>query len=141
MFDNLKNLQSLKLESNNLVRLPSGVFDNLKSLQFLNLSYNWNLTCLPSIPSSVPRPLLDRKSTRDDYPACGVGVTIKQSDGATSVTEAPGEGRTDTYTLVLDTRPTGDVTITITSDRTAAATVSPAALTFTTIQLEYRNRR
>ena len=131
MFDNLKNLRFLNLESNNLVRLPSGVFDNLKSLQFLNLSYNRNLICLPSIPSSVPRPLLD-KPTRDGYPACGAGVTIKQSDGATSVTEAPGEGRTDTYTLVLDTRPTGDVTITITSDRTAAVTVSPAALTFTT---------
>ena len=130
VFDNLKNLRSLNLESNNLVRLPSGVFDNLKSLQFLDLSYNRNLICLPSIPSSVPRPLLD-KPTRDDYPTCGAGVTIKQSDGATSVTEVPGEGRTDTYTLVLDTRPTGDVTITITSDRTAAATVSPAALTFT----------
>ncbi len=131
VFDDLKSLQLLNLESNNLVSLPSEVFDNLKSLQFLNLSYNRNLTCLPSIPSSVPRPLLD-KPTRDGYPACGAGVTIKQSDGATSVTEAPGEGRTDTYTLVLDTRPTGDVTITITSDRTAAVTVSPAALTFTT---------
>ncbi len=131
VFDDLKSLQLLNLESNNLVSLPSGVFDNLKSLQFLNLSYNRNLICLPSIPSSVPRPLLD-KPTRDGYPACGAGVTIKQSDGATSVTEAPGEGRTDTYTLVLDTRPTGDVTITITSDRTAAVTVSLAALTFTT---------
>ena len=131
VFDNLKNLRFLNLESNNLVSLPSGVFDNLKSLQFLNLSYNRNLICLPSIPSSVPRPLLD-KPTRDGYPACGAGVTIKQSDGATSVTEAHGEGRTDTYTLVLDTRPTGDVTIMITSDRTAAVTVSPAALTFTT---------
>ena len=129
MFDKLTSLQYLYLYHNNLTSLPSGVFDNLTRMKKLHLRFN-NLICLPSIPSSVTT--LDLDKARGAYPACGAGVTINQSDDAASVTEAPGEGRTDRYTMVLDTRPTGDVTITITSDKTAAVTVSPAALTFTT---------
>ena len=60
----------------------------------------------------------------------GAGVTINESDGV-SVSEASGAGRTDTYTVVLDTQPTHSVTITPTSSNTAAATVS-GTLTFTT---------
>ena len=41
------------------------------------------------------------------------------------------EGATATYTVKLDTAPTGDVTVAITSDDTGAATVSPDTLTFT----------
>ena len=58
-------------------------------------------------------------------------VNVSES-GGTSVTEASGAGRTDTYTVVLATRPTHEVTITPTSDTPAAATVSPGTLTFTT---------
>ena len=58
-------------------------------------------------------------------------VTIVES-GGTSVTEASGAGRTDTYTVVLATQPTHSVTITPTSDTPTAATVSPGTLTFTT---------
>ena len=58
------------------------------------------------------------------------GVSIAQSDGSTTVTEAAA-GRTDTYTVALDTRPTSDVRITITSGNRGAATVSPATLNFT----------
>ncbi len=50
----------------------------------------------------------------------GVGVTITQSSGSTSVTENAG---TDTYSVVLDSQPTADVTITVTSDTPAAAVI------------------
>ena len=59
-------------------------------------------------------------------------VTISETDSGTSVTEATGAGRTDTYTVVLAIAPTHDVTITPTSGDTGAATVSPGTLTFTT---------
>ena len=58
-------------------------------------------------------------------------VTIVESGGTTSVSEASGAGRTDTYTVALATQPTHSVTITPTSSNTAAATVS-GTLTFTT---------
>ena len=58
------------------------------------------------------------------------GVSITQSDGSTTVTEAAA-GRTDTYTVALDTRPTSDVRITVASGNQGAATVSPATLNFT----------
>ena len=54
-------------------------------------------------------------------------VTVTESGGSTDVTEA---GATDSYTVVLDTLPSGTVTITITPD--AQITVAPAPLTFTT---------
>ena len=52
------------------------------------------------------------------------GVSIDVGDGV-AVTEGD---TTDTYTVVLDTRPTSDVTVTITGD--ADAGVSPSTLTF-----------
>ena len=54
------------------------------------------------------------------------GVTIAQSGGSTAVSEA---GATDSYTVVLKTQPTADVTITVGTD--GKTTVSPASLTFT----------
>ena len=50
---------------------------------------------------------------------------------ATSLT-AMEEGETGTYTVVLDTLPTGNVTITPVSGNTTVATVTPPSLTFTT---------
>ena len=61
----------------------------------------------------------------------GTGATINESNGSTAVTEAAGAGNTDTYTVVLDTRPSASVEIVVASDM-AAATVNPATLTFTT---------
>ena len=43
-----------------------------------------------------------------------------------TVTEAAGAGRTATYTVKLNTQPTGDVTITPSSSAESAATVSGA---------------
>ena len=105
------------------------MFDNLTSLQLLALHANYNLTCLPSIPSSVITLSLDK--ARSAYPACA-GVTVTEPDGATRVTEASGMDHTDRYTVVLDSEPTTEVTITVKSGDSGAATVSPATLTFAT---------
>ncbi len=53
------------------------------------------------------------------------GVTV--SEARITVAEPAGE---DMYTVVLNTQPAGDVEITVASDTTSAATVSPASLTF-----------
>ena len=54
------------------------------------------------------------------------GVTITQSGGNTSVVEG---GAIDSYTVVLNTQPTADVTIAI--GNTAQTTTSPTTITFT----------
>jgi hypothetical protein len=56
------------------------------------------------------------------------GVLVSESGGATNVTEG---GATDTYTVTLTRAPSADVTIDITTD--SQASVSPASLTFTTV--------
>jgi parallel beta-helix repeat protein len=55
------------------------------------------------------------------------GVTITESGASTDVTEG---GVTDDYTVVLDTQPSADVTISITPS--GQITVNPVMLTFTT---------
>jgi hypothetical protein len=54
------------------------------------------------------------------------GVTVTQSGGTTSVTEG---GATDTYTVVLNSAPTANVTIALSPGTQVA--VAPATLTFT----------
>lgn len=56
------------------------------------------------------------------------GVTVVQSNGNTAVTEG---STTDTYTIKLDSAPSGTVTIAITPD--PQLSVSPNLLTFTTV--------
>ena len=58
------------------------------------------------------------------------GVTVSKM--AVTVTEAAGDGRTETYTVKLDTRPTGTVTVGVASGNTSVATVNKSSLTFTT---------
>ncbi len=55
------------------------------------------------------------------------GVTFVEGGGSTAVNES---GTTDTYTAVLDSKPTANVTITVSPD--SQSTVSPTTLTFTT---------
>ena len=67
--------------------------------------------------------------------ASSVAVTVTDND-TPGVTVAPlsltvGEGSTGTYTVVLNTQPSGNVTVAITSSDTDV-TVSPSPLTFTT---------
>ena len=54
-------------------------------------------------------------------------LTLTPTSG--TVTEG---GASKTYTVTLATEPTSDVTVTVESDDTDAATVSPASLTFST---------
>ena len=56
------------------------------------------------------------------------GFTVAESSG-TSVNES---GTTDTFTVVLDSKPAGNVVIGVTSGDTGEATVSASSLTFTT---------
>ena len=56
------------------------------------------------------------------------GITVTPTSGLTT-TEA---GGTATFTVVLDTQPTADVTIGLSSSDTTEGTVAPASLTFTT---------
>ena len=46
-------------------------------------------------------------------------------------------GGTATFTVVLNTQPTADVTIALSSSDTTEGTVSPDGLTFTSAQLEH----
>jgi hypothetical protein len=55
-------------------------------------------------------------------------IVLTESGGSTTATEG---GAGDTYTIVLSTQPTADVTITVTGDLDADA--SPGTLTFTTV--------
>ncbi len=63
----------------------------------------------------------------------GFDVRVKAAPGVTVSTDAltVTEGSTATYTVVLDSEPTGDVVVTATAEVGAEVTVSPAALTFT----------
>ncbi len=68
------------------------------------------------------------------------GVTVTETAGGTSVTEASGDGNTDTYTVVLDTEPSHPVMVTVTAPAglmidgpdLATAQASTETLTFTT---------
>ena len=73
---------------------------------------------------SVANLTLDATTTDND----SAGVTVAASDGDTTVTEA---GSTDTFTVVLNTQPSSDVVINVSSGDTGEATVAPAELTFT----------
>ena len=62
----------------------------------------------------------------DGGPVAGITVT------PVTLSVPEDGGTTDTYTLVLNTAPTADVTIAVASDTVTAATVSSASLTFST---------
>ena len=131
VFDKLTSLESLRMTENNLRSLPPGVFDKLTSLRKLYLWGN-GLICVPSIPSSVSLLwVLGIGQGQGHLPPCA-WVNIKSS-GTIQVSERTGAANTDTYRVgPLATEPTSSVTITVTSSDTGAATVSPAALTFST---------
>ena len=66
-------------------------------------------------------------------PAVTVTVTDNDTRGVSisKSTLSVGEGSTGTYTVVLNTQPSGNVTITPSSGDSGAVSVSPASLTFT----------
>ncbi|MES2981163.1 MAG: Calx-beta domain-containing protein [Verrucomicrobiota bacterium] len=59
-----------------------------------------------------------------------IAFPITQSSGTTVVAESAG---TDTFTVALNTQPTTDVVISVTSNNTAEATVNTSTLTFTAL--------
>ena len=59
----------------------------------------------------------------------GAGITVTPTTGL----ETTEGGGTDTFTVVLTSEPTADVTIGISSDDTTEGTVSPTSLTFTAV--------
>ena len=73
----------------------------------------------------------------DSLTVDSVTVTVTDADEEAAVTVVPdtglsvGEGGTATYTVVLDSQPSGAVTVTAASADTAAVTVTPVSLTFT----------
>ena len=66
------------------------------------------------------------------------GVTVAEADDPETMEDAENEA---TYTVVLDSQPTGTVTVNLESEDTDVATVAPARLTFTTGNSEHRARR
>ena len=58
------------------------------------------------------------------------GLTVEESSGSTTVTEATGTGRTDTFTVKLDSEPTAEVVVTVSSSDLSEGTVSPTVLRF-----------
>ncbi len=59
------------------------------------------------------------------------GVTVAETGGSTAVDEDPAGTPSDTYTVVLDSEPTADVTVTLTVSRPGQITVDAGTLTFT----------
>ena len=76
----------------------------------------------------------DVEVTVYDNDEAGLVLVFEDTDGV-EVDEG-GTNRTETYTVALDSKPTGDVIVAATSGDTSAATVSPAALTFTPVNWE-----
>ena len=94
------------------------------------------------LPSPNTPPYVTGEYVTGDYAtitAPDVAVTVTDND-TPGVTVTPAsltvdEGGTDTYTVVLDTVPSGDVTVAISSDNTDV-TLSSSSLTFTTTDWE-----
>ena len=61
------------------------------------------------------------------------GITVTPTTTRLTTTEA---GGTATFTVVLNTQPTADVTIALSSSNPTEGTVVPASLVFTTRELE-----
>ena len=71
----------------------------------------------------------DVEVTNNDNDAIGISV----NPTTISTTEASGSGQTATFTILLNTQPTANVTIGISSSNTNEATVSPSSVTFTDV--------
>ncbi len=67
--------------------------------------------------------------TTDNETSSSAGITITESDGNTTVSET---GSSDFFDIRLNSQPSSDVVVDITSSDTGEATVSPSSVTFTT---------
>jgi len=80
-----------------------------------------------SLSGSIPDPTPGNNDATDNDTVL-VGVTVTESGGGTEVDES---GTTDSFTVVLDSRPATAVVIDVTSADTGEAMVDQASLTFT----------
>ena len=129
------------------VTLPTGTDLTLSSDMLTFTSTNWDVVQTVTVTAAEDDDAANdtvtlthsATSTDSDYnliTIASVVVTVADNDPP-GMTVTPstlelyvGEGATATYTVKLDTAPTGDVTVAIASNNTEAATVSPASLTF-----------
>lgn len=125
-FTELTGAQVLNFTNNSLtsgsittVQLPSQ-FSNCPTARLRFYEYNGT----GGTTGSRPKIAIDNlKVTAAAIPP---GVTLTPTNGSTDVTEG---GSTDTYTVVLNTQPTANVSIAMSPD--FQTTVSPTSLTFT----------
>ena len=105
---------------------------------------NWNTTKTVTV-SGVDDSDTDNESLTVTASASGGGYAGKTASVSVSVTDddtanlvlnltslTVGEAGSGTFTVKLATQPSGQVNVTVSSNDTGAATVSPASLTFTT---------
>ncbi len=75
----------------------------------------------------------DAASDLMDLEASDASIDVRVSVTPTSGLSTTEAGGTDTFTISLKTAPSADVTIALSSDTPSEATVSPASVTFTSL--------
>jgi hypothetical protein len=121
-------LKTISLNGSGVALAQSWV-DNPSSNQGLILLDYINADNAMDFSSRETAAIAERPKLTVTYTSGGgtpAGVTITESGGSTDVSE---DGATDTYDVVLNTQPTADVTITVSTD--AQVDVSSTTLTFT----------
>ena len=127
----------VKTPSDGVLTFTNGNWNTAQTITIEGLDDDTDVNRTANITISVDKPNSDSKFLLITDKTVAVtltdndtaGITVTESDGGTSVTEA---GSTDTFTVVLDSQPaTKDVILNVTSGDTGEVTVSPAKLTFT----------
>ena len=132
--------------ANNVTVTPTSGDANIATVSPAKMTFtphDWNTPQTITVTAAHDDDAYDASTTithdvsgyNDVTTAATVHVSVEDDDTA-GVSIAPtaltvAEGDQDTYTVVLDTRPSTDVTITPTSGDENIATVSPAKMTFT----------
>ena len=145
---NLTSLELLDLQANSLSGAIPSEIENLTSLKVLHLNSNTELTGeLPAGLRLLPVTTLDIQNTCITTPADSnfqawlAGITFLDTDRAcaagvtvTPTTLSVPEGSNAKYTVVLDTQPSADVTISVSlaAGSDMDITVDKTSLTFTT---------
>ena len=103
--------------------------DNLVHYELNGTSDGWIIQSRDCAPMNLEAiPAAETVATFAFIPAPTPGVSVVPTNNL-QTTEGGGQ---DTFSVVLDTRPTEDVTIPVSSSDTTEGTVAPASLTFTT---------
>ncbi|TGG91606.1 MAG: hypothetical protein ERJ67_07770, partial [Aphanocapsa feldmannii 277cV] len=100
IFAGLSNLYSIYLNNSSLTKLPQEIFSGLSNLKILDLSGSNSLSCLPKTPPKVK--------------AYGYKVRCRNLV-LTPIPLEVAEGGSASYTVALDSAPTGKVKVTVSS--------------------------